>query len=200
VGAGASKKTWREITSNGPGKKETLKAKGLLTGNVWIVKDLIDAIEKDRQPLGGMYDGRAALEMIHAVYGIASPEGRRGVAAQDAPEPAESALGRPVPDEGSHTQPRPSRADREQTGDEFHLWCRRPACSWRGECSRDGCTTSWSRSPLWVQAPRPPFRWQPRWLHHNRFEKPLLSRESPRAFLPSFPRQNQSRQPHADER
>ena len=29
---------------------------------------LLDAIEKDRQPLGSMYDGRAALEMIHAVY------------------------------------------------------------------------------------------------------------------------------------
>ena len=37
-------------------------------GNVWIVKDLIEAIEKDRQPLGSMYDGRAALEMILAVY------------------------------------------------------------------------------------------------------------------------------------
>ena len=29
---------------------------------------MIDAIEKDRQPLGSMYDGRAALEMILAVY------------------------------------------------------------------------------------------------------------------------------------
>ena len=37
-------------------------------GNVWIVKDLIEAIEKDRQPLGSAYDGRAALEMILAVY------------------------------------------------------------------------------------------------------------------------------------
>ena len=41
---------------------------GLGPGNVWIVKDLIEAIEKDRQPLGSMYDGRAALEMILAVY------------------------------------------------------------------------------------------------------------------------------------
>ena len=36
--------------------------------NVLIAKDLIDAVEKDRQPLGSMYDGRAALEMILAVY------------------------------------------------------------------------------------------------------------------------------------
>ena len=29
---------------------------------------MIESIEKDRQPLGSMYDGRAALEMILAVY------------------------------------------------------------------------------------------------------------------------------------
>ncbi len=59
---------WQEVTSAGVGKPETLKAPGLAPGNVWIVKDLIEAIEKDRQPLGSMYDGRAALEMILAVY------------------------------------------------------------------------------------------------------------------------------------
>jgi len=32
------------------------------------IKDLIEAIEQDRQPLGSMYDGRAALEMILATY------------------------------------------------------------------------------------------------------------------------------------
>jgi len=37
-------------------------------GNTWIVKDIIEAIEKDRQPLGSAYDGRGALEMIMAVY------------------------------------------------------------------------------------------------------------------------------------
>ena len=31
-------------------------------------QDLIQAMERDRQPKGSMYDGRAALEMIHAVY------------------------------------------------------------------------------------------------------------------------------------
>jgi predicted dehydrogenase len=59
---------WQEITSAGLGKPEPLKDGGLGQGNVWIAQDLIDAIEKDRQPLGGMYDGRAALEMILAVY------------------------------------------------------------------------------------------------------------------------------------
>ena len=59
---------WQEITSAGIGKPEPLKDGGLGQANVWIAKDLIDAIEKDRQPLGSMYDGRAALEMILAVY------------------------------------------------------------------------------------------------------------------------------------
>jgi predicted dehydrogenase len=65
---GHSKAPWQEITSAGLGKPEPLKDGGLGMGNVWIVKDLIEAIEKDRQPLGSMYDGRSALEMILAVY------------------------------------------------------------------------------------------------------------------------------------
>jgi predicted dehydrogenase len=65
---GKEKVEWKEVTSNGVGKPETIKDTGLGLGNVWIVKDLIEAIEKDRQPLVGMYDGRASLEMILAVY------------------------------------------------------------------------------------------------------------------------------------
>jgi predicted dehydrogenase len=65
---GKSKAAWQEVTSDGVGKPEPLKDAGLGQGNVWIAKDLIEAIEKDRQPLGSMYDGRAALEMILAVY------------------------------------------------------------------------------------------------------------------------------------
>jgi predicted dehydrogenase len=65
---GRSKAQWQEITSNGVGKPETLKDGGLGQGNIWIVQDLIESIEKDRQPRGSMYDGRAALEMILAVY------------------------------------------------------------------------------------------------------------------------------------
>ncbi len=65
---GQSKKSWQEITSAGVGKPEPLKEGGLGQGNIWIARDLLEAIEKDRQPLGSMYDGRAALEMILAVY------------------------------------------------------------------------------------------------------------------------------------
>jgi predicted dehydrogenase len=65
---GKSKAAWQEVTSAGVGKPEPLKDGGLVQGNVWIVRDLLEAIEKDRQPLGSMYDGRAALEMILAVY------------------------------------------------------------------------------------------------------------------------------------
>ena len=56
------------ISSAGLGKPETLKDGGLGQGNVWIVQDLLEAIDKDRQPRGNIYDGRAALEMILAVY------------------------------------------------------------------------------------------------------------------------------------
>ncbi|HJT75620.1 MAG TPA: Gfo/Idh/MocA family oxidoreductase, partial [Gemmataceae bacterium] len=65
---GRSKAAWQEITSAGLGRPEPLTDGGLGMGNVWIAKDLLAAIEEDRQPLGSMYDGRAALEMILAVY------------------------------------------------------------------------------------------------------------------------------------
>lgn len=65
---GRSKRSWQEITSAGLGKPEPLKDGGLAQGNGWIARDFLEAIEQDRQPLGGMYDGRAALEMILAVY------------------------------------------------------------------------------------------------------------------------------------
>jgi predicted dehydrogenase len=65
---GQSKAVWQPITSAGLGKPEPLSDEGLGQGNMWIVKDLIEAIEQDRQPLCSNYDGRAALEMIMAVY------------------------------------------------------------------------------------------------------------------------------------
>jgi len=65
---GRSRKAWQEITSAGLGKPEPLTDNSLRAGNVWIARDLIAAIEQDRQPLGSLYDGRAALEMILAVY------------------------------------------------------------------------------------------------------------------------------------
>jgi predicted dehydrogenase len=63
-----SKAPWQELSSAGLGKPEPLKDGGLGQGNVWIARDLMEAIAKDRQPRGSMYDGRAALEMILAVY------------------------------------------------------------------------------------------------------------------------------------
>lgn len=77
---GRSRAAWQEITSAGIGKPETLKDGGLGQGNVWIAQDLIEAIARDRQPKGSIYDGRAALEMIMAVY-----ESQRVRAAVDLP-------------------------------------------------------------------------------------------------------------------
>jgi hypothetical protein len=65
---GRSRATWQEISSAGLGKPETMKDGGLGQANLWIVQDLLEAIEKDRQPRGNIYDGRAALEMILAAY------------------------------------------------------------------------------------------------------------------------------------
>lgn len=67
-GLSGGKAAWQEVTSAGVGKPEPLKDGGLALGNEWIARDLLESIEKDRQPLGSMYDGRAALEMILAVY------------------------------------------------------------------------------------------------------------------------------------
>ncbi len=65
---GRSKARWKQISSNGIDRPETLSDPGHHFGNRLIALDLIRAIEEDRQPKGSMYDGRAALEMILAVY------------------------------------------------------------------------------------------------------------------------------------
>ena len=65
---GRSGARWKRITSAGIDKPETLVDKRHALGNRLIALDLIAAIETDTQPKGGMYDGRAALEMILAVY------------------------------------------------------------------------------------------------------------------------------------
>jgi predicted dehydrogenase len=62
-----TKAAWQLVSSAGIGKPETLKD-SLGQGNIWIAQDLMEAIEQERQPRGSMYDGRAALEMIMAVY------------------------------------------------------------------------------------------------------------------------------------
>ncbi len=65
---GPSKAPWRQISSAGIGQPEPLSDRGHRLGNRLIALDLIRAIETDTQPRGSMYDGRAALEMIMAVY------------------------------------------------------------------------------------------------------------------------------------
>ena len=56
------------MTSAGVGQPEPLEDRGTHPGNLLIVRDLIRAIHTDGQPKGSIYDGRAALEMILAVY------------------------------------------------------------------------------------------------------------------------------------
>jgi predicted dehydrogenase len=65
---GQGKVKWQPITSAGLDKPEPLKVAEMGNWNRPIVDDLIEAIEKDRPPLGSITDGRAALEMILAVY------------------------------------------------------------------------------------------------------------------------------------
>lgn len=65
---GRSGTAWQTISSNGIGKPETLSGRDLNGGNVAAVKDLLDSIEHDRQPACSMYDGRAIVDMILAVY------------------------------------------------------------------------------------------------------------------------------------
>jgi predicted dehydrogenase len=57
-----------EITSAGPGKPETLKDVTPHHGNVIAVKDLIEAVEKDRKPIADITEARTALEMVVAVF------------------------------------------------------------------------------------------------------------------------------------
>ncbi|MCC6508307.1 MAG: Gfo/Idh/MocA family oxidoreductase [Pirellulaceae bacterium] len=59
---------WQTITSNGLDKPETITATGYDGGNPAVVRDLIAAIEEDRQPKCGMYEARATIEMIMAIF------------------------------------------------------------------------------------------------------------------------------------
>lgn len=66
---GRSGKQWIPVSSAGIGKAESREDK--LThhdGNVLAVKDLIAAIEEDRQPLANLKEARTNLEMIVAVF------------------------------------------------------------------------------------------------------------------------------------
>ena len=63
---GRSGSKWEPISSLGVGKPEP-KGAGHGSNHVAVV-DLIDAIEKDRQPISSVYDARAATEMIVSVF------------------------------------------------------------------------------------------------------------------------------------
>jgi predicted dehydrogenase len=65
---GRSKAEWREVTSAGIGQPEPLADGGLHAGNVAAVKDLIAAIEENRQPKCSIYEARGAVEMIAACF------------------------------------------------------------------------------------------------------------------------------------
>jgi predicted dehydrogenase len=65
---GRSKAVWKRISSAGIDKPEPLTDADQRLGNRLIALDLIRAVETGAQPKGSMYDGRAALEMILAVY------------------------------------------------------------------------------------------------------------------------------------
>jgi predicted dehydrogenase len=65
---GRSQAVWKRISSAGVDKPESLTDPDQRFGNRLIALDLIHAIETGVQPKGNMYDGRAALEMILAVY------------------------------------------------------------------------------------------------------------------------------------
>ena len=65
---GRTGKKWIPITSNGLGQAETLKDGGLHGGNVLAVRDLIDAVEEDRDPEASIHDALNATEMIVGLF------------------------------------------------------------------------------------------------------------------------------------
>ncbi len=65
---GRSAVTWVPVTSAGVSQPEPLPNTGLHGGNILAVRDLIAAIEEDRQPLTSIYAARTATEMIAAVF------------------------------------------------------------------------------------------------------------------------------------
>jgi predicted dehydrogenase len=65
---GRSGSKWLDISSAGVDKPEPIKDGSNHVGNVLAVKDLLDAIENNRQPKAGIHDARAAVELIVAVF------------------------------------------------------------------------------------------------------------------------------------
>lgn len=63
------KGAWKNVSSQGIDKPETLLGDAQHAGgNQAVAKDLLAAIEENRQPLCSVYDARAAIEMIVAAF------------------------------------------------------------------------------------------------------------------------------------
>jgi predicted dehydrogenase len=65
---GRSGKRWVPVSSIGMGKEEPLEDDSLHAGNLLACRDLIAAIEEDRQPECSVYEARNTVEMIAAVF------------------------------------------------------------------------------------------------------------------------------------
>ncbi len=65
---GRTGKKWLPITSAGVDKPEPLPNTSLHGGNILAVKDLLAAIEEDRQPLADIHAARTSTEMIASVF------------------------------------------------------------------------------------------------------------------------------------
>ena len=64
---GRSGAKWVPVSTAGIGKPAP-RGGSLHQGNLDAVNDLMQAIEKDRQPISSVYDARAATEMIVAIF------------------------------------------------------------------------------------------------------------------------------------
>lgn len=65
---GRSKAQWVAISSQGPGVPEPLADGGAHAGNILACRDLLAAIQEDRQPECSVWEGRVTIEMIQAVF------------------------------------------------------------------------------------------------------------------------------------
>jgi predicted dehydrogenase len=73
---GRSGKAWQDVSSAGIGKPEPTPDGGLGAGNILAVRDLIAAVEEDREPLCSVSQARAGIEMIVAAFESQRQQGR----------------------------------------------------------------------------------------------------------------------------
>jgi predicted dehydrogenase len=65
--AGSSAK-WQKLTASGNDDQKSPPNSGYVAGNPAVIRDLIDAIRKDRAPICGLAEARAVVEMILACF------------------------------------------------------------------------------------------------------------------------------------